>query len=164
MFNNKTKLPIHFEKVSFRRTKDGNKIAKLRLALPLDADTAISCPPEFRAAWEAIETRENKITYAEVEKKIPNVNLEFYSLPESKSISLALPSVELNHFAVEREETRDRCETRLLFSLEISVEEKQKLRHWLVDACFTQLFVKFEVAQMSLMPSTEESVQPSAIH
>lgn len=163
MFNHKNKLPVRFEKVSFRRTKDGLKIAKLKLALPLDADTAINCPPEFKAAWEAIETRENKITYAELDKKVSGVNIEFYSLSESKGVSLALPSVELSHFAVERENSRERAETHLLFSLEISVEENVKLRHWLVDACFTQLWAKFEVAQMSLMPGSESETGKSAV-
>jgi len=164
MFNSKEKLSVRFEKVSFRRTED-DKIAKIRLALPLEADTARNCPPEFRAAWEAIETRANLITSVKLDKQIEGVNIEFYALPDSKTSSLILESVELTNFFVEREDSHLRCETHLLFSIEISVKEKVKLRHWLVDACFTELFAKFEVAQLSLVSgdTQKEEQQESAI-
>lgn len=156
MFNTKEKTAVYFDKVSLRRTKDGVKVARMRIAVPLTADVAMKCPPEVRAAYEAIETLENKISYVELDKIIPGVNVEFYNLPDSRSISLALPSAELDHMIVERQNSKDSAGTRLLFSIEIFIEDKDKLRHWIVDNVFNQMWAKFEIQQMTLMPSLEE--------
>lgn len=160
MFNAKNKTPLYFEKVTLRRTKDGAKIAKLRLAIPLEADIAMHCPPEVKAAYEAIETRDNKISYAEIDGVIGGVNIEFYSLPTGKSVSLALNSVQLEKLAVEREDSRSKVETKLMVTIEILVDEKDKLRHWLIDNVFNQLWANFEVAQMALMPSVGQETRP----
>lgn len=159
MFNTKDKTAIYFEKASLRKTKDGVKVARLRIAVPLLADDAMTCPAEVRAAYEAVETLDNKISYVELDKVVPGVNVEFYNLPDSRSISLALPSAELNHFVVERHESKETAGTRLLFSLEIFIEEKIELRHWIVDNVFNQLWAKFELAQMSLMPTLATHIE-----
>lgn len=156
MFNTKDKTAIYFDKVTIRRSKDGVKIARMRIAVPLLAEVAMKCPSEIRAAYEAIETLDNKISYIELDKIIPAVNVEFYNLPDSRSVSLALPSAELDRMVVERQNTKDSAGTRLLFSIEIFIEEKDTLRHWLVDNVFCQMWAKFETQQMSLMPSLEE--------
>lgn len=161
MFNTKDKTAIYFEKVSLRKTKDGVKVARMRIAVPLLAGVAMKCPSEIRAAYEAIETLENKISYIELDKIIPAVNVEFYLLPDSRSVSLALPSAELDRMVVERHESKESVSTRLLFSIEIFVEEKDQLRHWLVDNVFNQMWAKFEVTQMSLMPSMEVAQKDS---
>lgn len=155
MFNTKDKTAIYFDKVSLRKTKDGVKVARMRIAVPLLADVAMKCPSEIRAAYEACETLENKISYVELDKIIPAVNVEFYNLPDSRSVSLALPSAELDHMIVERNESKENSGTRLLFSIEIFIEDKDKLRHWIVDNVFNQMWAKFEVTQMTLMPTIE---------
>jgi hypothetical protein len=155
MFNTKDKTAVYFDKVSLRKTKDGVKVARMRIAVPLLADVAMKCPAEIRAAYEAIETLDNKISYIELDKVIGAVNVEFYNLPDSRSVSLALPSAELNHLVVERQNSKDASGTRFLFSIEIFIEEQDKLRHWIVDNVFNQMWAKFEVTQMTLMPSLE---------
>lgn len=152
----KEKTAIYFEKVSLRKTKDGAKVAKLRIAVPLTVDVVLKCPMEIQAAYEAIEKLDNKISYVELDKIIPAVNVEFYLLPDSRSVSLALPSAELDRMVVERKNTKDSAGTLLLFTIEIFIEDKDKLRHWIVDNVFNQMWAKFEVQQMSLMPSLEE--------
>lgn len=157
MFNTKDKTVVYFDKVSLRKTKDGVKVAKMRIAVPLIADVAIKCPAEIRAAYEAIETLENKISYVELDKIVPGVNVEFYNLPDSRSISLALPAAELNRLVVERHESKENAGTRLLFSIEIFIDDKDKLRHWIVDNVFNQLWAKFEIQQMTLMPQIDSA-------
>lgn len=154
MFNTTERVMLRFDKVSLKMNGEGMKIAKMRLAIPLTAEVAAKCPGPIRAAYEAVEVRDNKITYTELGKiAIPGVNIEFYYLPDSKALGLALQSITLDKLVVEREESKMRAETRLLVSIEIAIDEEGKLRHWLVDNVFNQLFAKFEVAQMSLMPS-----------
>lgn len=159
MFNEKERVGLYFDKVTLRKDKDGKKVAKMRFSMPLDAVVAARCPSEIRAAYEAIEIRDNKITYCELEYVIPGVNVEFYPLPDSKSLSLALQTVQLDKLAVEREESKMRVETHLLFTIEIAINEGTKIRHWLVDNVFNQLFAKFEITQMQLMPTVVDKVR-----
>jgi hypothetical protein len=162
VFNTKDKTAIYFDKVSLRKTKDGVKVARMRIAVPMTVEVALKCPSEIRAAWEAIETLENKISYVELDKIIAGVNVEFYVLPDSRSISLALPSAQLERLVVERVESKENVGTRLLFSIEIFIESEDKLRHWIVDNVFNQLWAKFEIQQMTLMPSLEEPKKADA--
>lgn len=157
----KQRLALCFDKATLKQDKDGNRSAKMRFALRLDPEVATSCPPEVQAAYEAVETRQNSICYVELEKEIKNVNLEFYSLPDSKSLSASFPCVDLTGLAVER--TEQRSVPHLLFSVVIPLEESPKLRHWIVDALFSQLWVKVEAAQMSFVsPQAEgKEVRPN---
>jgi hypothetical protein len=153
MFGEKERVEMYFDKLTIRQDKDGKKIAKMRFSIPLDAVVAAKCPPEIRAAYKAIETRDNKINYCELELVIPGVNVELYPSEDSKSLSLALQTVSLEKMAVEREESKLRMETHLLCSIEIAVNDGTKIRHWLVDNVFNRLWAKLEVSQMQLMPT-----------
>ncbi len=89
--SDKYRAAIVFEKVSLRQTKDGDKIARMRFGIRLEGDTLANCPPEIRAAYEAVDTRENKIVKVELEKEIDGVNVEFYALPEGRRYLSGFP-------------------------------------------------------------------------
>lgn len=157
MFNVKQRTAICFDKVSLRKNKDGIKTAKMRFAVRLEGDVILHCPAEVRAAYEAIETRDNLISYVELDKVINGVNVEFYPFPDSKSCSLVLNAASLDKLAVERKEG-ERNEPHLLFTIEVILEERDKLRYWLMDNCFNQLWANFEIAQLSLTPSIADEI------
>lgn len=156
----KERIAISFDRVTLRQTKDGDKVARMRFAVRLEGD-ALSClPPEIRAAFEATDTRENKITAVELDKEINGVNVDFYAMPDSRSVSAALQSINLTKLSVERDEPKGRSVPHLLFTVEIPVDDKTKLRYWLVDNVFGQLWAHFEAAQMTLIaPSAAASAE-----
>lgn len=145
-----------FDKATLRRDKDNNKSAKLRFALLLVGDAVLHCPAEIRAAYEACDTRENKISYIELDHAIQGVNIDFFGLPDSKSCTLALQSVTLDKLAIERSEQKGRAIPHLLFTVELALEDKSKLRYWIVDNVFGQLWATFEATQIAFAGMTDE--------
>lgn len=148
--NGKDRTALCFDKATLKQDKDGNKSAKMRFAVRLEPDAVRSSPPWIQAAYELIETRDNCDSYVELEKDIRGVNVEFYSQPESKSPSMTFQAVELTKLAVER--TDKRSAPHLLFTIEVSLEDKSKLRYWIIDAVFCQLWGTFQAAQTSFIP------------
>ena len=150
----KERTALCFDKVTLKQDKDGNKSAKMRFAVRLEPDSVFrSSPPWIQAAYELIETRDNCASYVKLERDIRGVNVELYSLPESKSPCMAFSAVELTKLAVER--TDKRSAPHLLFTIEVSLEEKSKLRYWIVDAVFSQLWATFQAAQTSFIPTQD---------
>src|SRR4051812_42753118 len=96
----KEKVSIVFDRATLKKNKDGIKFATLRLAVRLDAPIVHNCPSEVRTAYEAVDTRDNKIVTVELEKEISGVNVEFYNFPDSKTISAAFTSVTIKKMAV----------------------------------------------------------------
>lgn len=152
LFGEKT-TAIVFEKASLRKTKDGAKVAKMRFAVRLEAEALLNSPDEVRAGFEAVEQRENGITLVELgDKEISGVNVEFFNLPDSRAVSAALQSVNLTNLQVERQEQNGMSHPHFTFNIEVMLDEKAKLRYWIVDNIFNQLWAKFEVAQRVLIP------------
>ena len=155
------RVSITFDKASLKRTKEGEKLAKMRFAVLLEAAALIGVPPEIKAGFEATENHENGITKVELgDKQLSGVNVELYNLPDSRSVSMALQSVNLTDLTVER---AGKSPSYLFFTIDIQIGEKKNLRYWIVDNCFNQLWAKFESAQRILIPtqssaSTEDRV------
>jgi hypothetical protein len=147
---------VAIERLNIRQDKDGNRIAKLHMAMPLNVETVRHSTAEIKTAWEAIETRENKIVNIDLMPTIEGVNLEFFAFPNSDSCSLALQSMELSDLQVELDDKRgdDSC---LLFSLTVKIDDNRPLRHWLVDNIFVSLWAQFVMAQLVLMPNEPEA-------
>ena len=145
------RVSINFDKATLKQTKDGEKLAKMRFAVLLEADNLVGVPPEIKAGFEAVENHDNGITKVEIgDKELAGVNVEIYNLPESRAVSMALQSVNLTDLTVERE---GKSPCRLLFSIEVQIGEKKNLRYWIVDNIFSQMWAKFESAQRILMPT-----------
>lgn len=152
----KARPAVAFERVTLRQTKDGNKIARMRFAMLLEGDAVVGCPPEVRAAVEAVDTRENSIIKVELDKTLNGVNIALFPFPDSKTCSVALRSVNLDNLEVERNETKGRTQPHLLFTVEIAIDDATKLRYWIVDNIFNQLWAEFDQAQMTLTPASDE--------
>jgi hypothetical protein len=151
------RVNVVFDKATLKQTKDGIKLAKMRFALRLEASILIKAPPEIRAGFEAVETHENGITKVELgEKELRGVNLEFYSMPDSRAISMALQSVDLTDLTIEREQEKGLSTSHLYFTVEVQIGEKKQLRYWIVDNCFNQLWANVEAAQRILLPTVSE--------
>lgn len=152
------RVNVIFDKATLKQTKDGEKLAKMRFAIRLEADNMIAAPAEIRAGFEAVETIENGITKVELgDRQLQGVNAEFYNLPDSRAVSMALQSVKLTDLAIERQQEKGMFASRLFFSIEVQIGEKKNLRYWIVDNCFNQLWATFEAAQRVLLPSQANS-------
>lgn len=148
------RVNVVFDKATLKQTKDGEKMAKMRFAVRLEADNVIGCPPEIMAGFEAVENHENGITKVELgDKQLAGVNVEFYNLPDSKSVNMALQSVNLTDLTIEREQEKGLSASHLFFSIEVQIGEQKNLRYWIVDNCFNQLWASFETAQRILLPT-----------
>ena len=65
---------------------------------------------------------------------------------------MALQSVNLTDLTIERE---GKGSSHLYFNIEVQIGEDKKLRYWIVDNCFAQLWAKFESAQRVLLPTSK---------
>lgn len=149
----KDRTALCFDKVTLKQDREGNKSAKLRFAVRLEPDAVRQSPKWIQAAYELVETRDNCASYVELEKDIRGVNVDLYSLPEAKSPAMSFQGVELTKLAVERSDKRSA--PHLLFTIEVSLEEHTRLKHWIVDAVFSQLWAQFQAAQTSFIPTSE---------
>lgn len=155
IFGGGKRVNVVFDKATLKQTKDGEKLAKMRFAVLLEADNLMGAPQEIRAGFEAVQTLENGITKVELgDKEMQGVNAEFYSLPDSRAVSMALQSVNLTDLVVERNVDKGMSTAHLFFSIEVQIGEKKNLRYWIVDHCFNQLWATFEAAQRVLLPKT----------
>lgn len=151
------KTALVFDKASLKKTKDGIKMAKMRFAVKLSPEILMGCPAQIRAAYEAVETLENGITLVEIGDLILlGMNIEFYNLPETKAVCLALASINIEDLSVERIQQKDVHESYLYFSCTLIIGDNKTLRHWIVDNCFNQLWAVFESAQLVLIPQVAE--------
>lgn len=160
----KDRTALCFDKATLKQDRDGNKSAKLRFAVRLEPDAVRQSPKWIQAAYELVETRDNCASYVELEKDIRGVNLDLYSLPEAKAPYMSFQGVELTKLAVERSDKRSA--PHLLFTIEVSLEDHTRLKHWIVDAVFSQLWATFQAAQTSFIPSAdwddkEEEARPN---
>jgi hypothetical protein len=160
MLENNQPTPIHLERCLLRRDKDANRNAKLRFAVELTTEIAITSPPQIRAAFEAIATRENKIVEVTSGPEIENIGIEFYPLPSKFNCSLALRSVSLVDFTVEDRDGKPF----VCFSINLKLDDKTELRHWIVDSIFTSLWASFEVLQMALLPTSSKPPGDHAVN
>jgi len=150
------RVSVAFDKATLKQTKDGDKLAKMRFAVLLEAGNLVGVPAEIKAGFEAVENHDNGITKVELgDKQLSGVNLELYNLPDSRSVSMALQSVNLTDLTVERD---GKSPAQLFFNIEVQIGEKKNLRYWIVDNCFNQMWAKFEAAQRVLLP-TQTSAQ-----
>lgn len=155
----KNRASVIFDKATLKQTKDGERLAKMRFAIRLEVENLLGAPPEIRAGYEAVERHENGITEVNLgEKHIQGVNVEFYNLPDSKSVSMALQSVNLEALTIERNQEKGLSSTHLFFTIEVQIGEKKNLRYWIVDNCFNQMWANFEVAQRVLIAGKTPSV------
>ncbi len=63
---------------------------------------------------------------------------------------------------IDRDETKGRTIPYLSFTVEIKLDDSTKLRYWLVDNVFNQLWATFEAAQMTLVPSVVDAEHKGA--
>jgi hypothetical protein len=66
---------------------------------------------------------------------------------------MALQSVNLEDLVIERNQDKGVAQAHLYFTIEVHIGEKTKLRYWIVDNCFNQLWATFEAAQRVLLPT-----------
>lgn len=150
---------IAMEKCTLRRDRNGNRLARMRFAIKLDAALAMSSPPAIRAAFEAAGVLDNKIVVVESAMEIDGIGIEFYSLPQKMNCSLALPSVSLFDFSIENQGGQ----LFMFFSLTLELDENINLRHWILDNIFIELWAEFTVQQMVLLPQSHGRADAEAV-
>jgi hypothetical protein len=146
LFSDSARIPLHFQKATFKQTKEGAKFAKMHFAVKLTPEIASTAPKLIQAAYEAVETRENQICSALIGKDLEGVQIEFYSLPEKGRPTQALP-LNLTELSVQRLPLGDPW---LYFSAAAKLNDREPLRHWVVDNVFCQLWATFQMSQMEL--------------
>lgn len=146
LFADKERVPLLFQKATFKQAKEGAKFAKMHFALKLTPEIAMRAPKLVQKAYEAVETRENQICSALIGKDLEGVQIEFYSLPDKGRPTQSLP-LNLTELSVQRAMLG---EPWLYFSAAAKLNDREQLRHWVVDNVFCQLWATFQMSQMEL--------------